>query len=236
MQEKNSSNVSDCAAHRRGKVSGLQAAIARDLLRPPARRKVKACFRCKRSYVNGDADNARFCGTLCREAFDAGAPLDSSWHERLFEVHKWRVVAGGDQGYMPRPMAIRGNGFAVTCAQCGREFGSQGLRCCSLECERKFRQRQELDAELADDPFRTEKRRCQRPGCPHHIPLWKRGRRVSSATRYCSKYCCDEASKARRLAPDSPELISTRETAKKSPKNKGPRRSKKVPPLSREAA
>jgi predicted amidophosphoribosyltransferase len=42
-------------------------------------------------------------------------------------------------------------GFLVGCCGCGRQFDSHGLRCCS-DCERTFRRKQELDAELADDP------------------------------------------------------------------------------------
>jgi len=31
------------------------------------------------------------------------------------------------------------------------------------------------------------KRKCQREGCPHYIPSWRNGRKVSSKTKFHSK-------------------------------------------------
>jgi hypothetical protein len=46
-------------------------------------------------------------------------------------------------------MGTRGQGFAVTCPGCDTEFTSLGLRCCSQECERTNRERQETIKEAA---------------------------------------------------------------------------------------
>jgi hypothetical protein len=37
------------------------------------------------------------------------------------------------------------------------------------------------------------KRKCQREGCPHYIPSWRNGRRVSSKTKFHSKECKQKA-------------------------------------------
>jgi hypothetical protein len=44
------------------------------------------------------------------------------------------------------------------------------------------------------------KRRCEAPGCSNTISVWRNGRRVSKATRFCKPAC---AAKARK-APNGP--------------------------------
>jgi hypothetical protein len=83
-------------------------------------------------------------------------------------------------------------GFLVGCCGCGRKFDSRGLRCCS-DCDRTFRREQELDAELADDPFRAGKRDCLECGGP--IANWRNRRRVSKATKFCGPRCERKAAK-----------------------------------------
>src|SRR6516165_5675024 len=103
----------------------LAGAIARDILAArPARVGALMCFACDRPYSQGDG---RFCSERCRAAFDAGLPP----YER----------AGASYGLTPR-----GDGFLIDCAGCRRPFASKGLRCCSIECERLHRERQEIAA------------------------------------------------------------------------------------------
>jgi hypothetical protein len=141
----------------------LAQAIMRDTLRGRQQRDVSpTCFACGRSYSRG---HGRFCSTRCRDAFDAGAPA-------------WQPPKAPSYG-----LPIGHIGFLVDCCGCGEQFDSRGLRCCSTDCERKFRRKQELDAELADDPFRAVKRACLECGGP--IANWRNGRRVSKATKFC---------------------------------------------------
>jgi hypothetical protein len=42
------------------------------------------------------------------------------------------------------------------------------------------------------------KRKCEAEGCGRPIPKWRNGKRVSSATRFCSKSCADKASRLRK--------------------------------------
>jgi hypothetical protein len=55
------------------------------------------------------------------------------------------------------------------------------------------RRKQELDVELADDPFRAVKRACLECGGP--ITNWRNGRRVSKATKFCQPSCQRKAAK-----------------------------------------
>jgi hypothetical protein len=92
------------------------------------------CFACGRSFVKGDG---RFCSAQCRAGFDAGLPPFQQQEARV--THMW--LDG-------RPMKPRGDGFLIPCAQCKREFISKGLHCCSIECERKLRERKEIAAAI----------------------------------------------------------------------------------------
>jgi hypothetical protein len=56
-----------------------------------------------------------------------------------FAIARWRVVAGGDPGYLVKTPMRRGPvGWFITCPACKREFESRGLRCCSTECARAY--------------------------------------------------------------------------------------------------
>ena len=69
-----------------------------------------------------------------------------------------------------------------------KEFDSRGPRCCSAECERGYRERQSNLAVLAEVGAEVkEKRCCER--CGTNVPMWRYGRKVSSATRFCSPKC-----------------------------------------------
>src|SRR5262245_29659558 len=64
---------------------------------------------------------------------------------------------------------------------------------CSSECERRFCERAEnmaLMAEVGMEP--KAKRKCSAPDCDNPIPKWRNGRRVSKRARFCdhhSRHC-----------------------------------------------
>ncbi len=85
------------------------------------------CVVCRASYVYrgpyGD-DSGRLCSPRCRDAYD-----HAGLRYRPVEVrYTW---ADGT------PMVQRGDGFVITCRQCGTEFTSKGLAFCSDQCARK---------------------------------------------------------------------------------------------------
>ena len=87
---------------------------------------------------------------------------------------------------------------------------SRGLRCCSTDCERTYRERRDnltVMAEVGIEP--SAKRICARAGCNARIPQWRNGRQVSSKTRFCSPRC-------QRSARNSQNPISNADTMKKS--------------------
>jgi len=156
------------------------------------------CLTCGRSlhYRPSTADDSgRFCSSRCREAYDAGA-LAYSLARNIYSL----------------PMS--GAGFLIKCAGCGRSFSSIGLRCCSVECARRYRQRCENAALLAEvGSSMPVKRKCQR--CGGHILNWRNGRRVSKAIRFCSPRCSRQA-KTAGMATDSPTAVFDTDSAKKS--------------------
>jgi hypothetical protein len=181
------------------------AALARQILaerKAPTGKIQQICLACGRPYTDGDS---RFCHPRCRDAFDAGLPA----YEPI-DISKYYSLPMGPTG------------FRIKCACCKANFDSKGLRCCSPDCERDFRRKQELNAELKEDPFRVQKRQCE--GCGGPIPNWRKGRRVSTATKFCSSRCRDRRRRNANLASDSPQADLPRETAKKCPENGASRR------------
>jgi hypothetical protein len=90
------------------------------------------------------------------------------------------------------------HGFMIQCAGCAKEFDSKRLRCCSAECERPYREREQNLAVLAEVGIEAKvKRTCANPECGATIPTWRNGRRESAKVLYCSPKC---ARKAQRLA------------------------------------
>jgi hypothetical protein len=73
-------------------------------------------------------------------------------------------------------------------------FDSAGLRCCSIACERRCRDRSENEQLMSQvDMERPTKRKCEQ--CDGVIPNWRNGRRVKKTTRFCSQKC-SKASKS----------------------------------------
>jgi hypothetical protein len=174
--------------------------LARALLRQPTPApdsKAQPCFACGRSFIRGDR---RFCGSNCRRAFDAGFPPFQG-----FEA--------------PYDLPLGKNGFRIDCKGCGKNFDSKGLRCCSEDCEREFRRKQELERELKTAPFRVAKRKCIECGRP--IKRWQNGRRVSNAQKFCATPCQQKHARNRRMGSGTPTGILNGESAKKCPKTRG---------------
>jgi hypothetical protein len=202
-------------------MNGLADAIARDILAD--RRPVpvaSTCFACGRSFGRGDG---RFCSTRCRTAFDAGLPpFDRARDALNVPLSAWRVVAGppgveiGSRFYGQVPATpMRGDGFAIECAGCRKTFISRGLRCCSTDCERTYRERIEIAAIVQEVGGELPaKRKCL--ACGGDIPNWRKGRRVSAATRFCSDRCGQRA----RKQSGSPNPALTPESAKKCLRDK----------------
>ena len=210
----------------------LAAAIERDLLRTEsARTNAPECFACGRSFLprprDGDDDTWRFCSPRCREAYDAGLPpYDPDQLRKLvskFSPGGLHVVAGppGLSSYDPllgsqqlsRGIKRRGSaGWIVECLNCGAEFDSAGLRCCSVECERRYRDRSENEQLMAEAGMeRPIKRKCEQ--CGGVIPNWRSGRQVKKTTRFCSPRC-SKASKRASPRSDGPDPVLGAETAK----------------------
>jgi hypothetical protein len=147
---------------------------------------VISCFSCGRSFVYEDPPvhglSGRFCSAHCRQYFDAGGsayePLDN---DRFYSAPKGK------------------HGFLIPCRGCSRLFDSKGLRCCSTECERIYRERQERLAGMLEAP--APKRMCLE--CGGKIPRWRNGRQVSAATKFCSNRCGQKARRKRSEAPGS---------------------------------
>jgi hypothetical protein len=138
---------------------------------------VQECFSCGRSYTVADG---RFCSARCREWFDAGnPPYDPAY--AIKSNPRWYSLPMGTHG------------FLIPCAHCRKTFDSKGLRCCSAVCEKRYREREDNLATLAEAGMeRAVKRKCV--GCDDDIPSWinpgtPKARRVPITRRFCSRKC-----------------------------------------------
>ncbi len=183
-----------------GQRNALADAIARDMIRRDERPTAcPICLACARAYTKG---NGRFCSTRCRGGFDAGLPPYEPTRQRY-------------------DLPISGHGFLIECLACRKSFSSCGWRCCSVDCTRKWREDQKLEAELVGDPFRATKRACLE--CRGPIPNWKNGRRVASARKFCSPRCQKRHARKAGMPADSPDPVLSAESVKKRPKHGAPR-------------
>jgi hypothetical protein len=157
---------------------------------------VQDCFACGKSYVHGED---RFCSTNCRAAYDEGFPA----YQPVVVRYTW--LDG-------RPMPISGDGFLIACRGCGKDFTSRGSRCCTPECDRKFRERQETAAVMAEVGMeRAVKRKCVTCGSdiPRYVGTGKARRQVPISRVTCSPKC----QKKRRMAADTETGDMTDEAA-----------------------
>jgi hypothetical protein len=158
---------------------------------------------------------SRFCSDRCRDVYDAGEPgHEQDWLHRpkpeSLPLMELKVIAGppgvelgaslhklilGDRKIPATPMQRIAAGYMIRCAGCGKDFESKGLRCCSVDCERRYKERQEnlaLMAEAGIEP--TAKKLCA--SCGAKIPSWRNGRRVSKAAQFCGPKCAQRARRA----------------------------------------
>jgi hypothetical protein len=144
--------------------------------------------------------------------------------EDVFQVPKWRVVAGGDPGYLPStPTRKAKAGFVVACRSCGREFESKGLAYCTADCKRKSADREANETVMAEAGIeRSNKRKCE-CGCGREIPKWRNGKRVPKSARFYEPKCQWRAAKKRRMSVDGLEADFPGKTAKNINRN-GPSR------------
>jgi hypothetical protein len=157
--------------------------------------------------------NGNFCSMRCQEWFNAGNPTyeQQCEHERKLmgaALGSFVVVAAPPElevgsnlyqrlGFSGMPMRRAGHGFYIACKHCNKEFESKGLRCCSQDCEKAYRESQERRAVLKEAGIEpTARRMCECPGCDRPIPKWKNGRQVSSKVRFCSDLCRKRSAKA----------------------------------------
>jgi hypothetical protein len=138
-------------------VKALTAAILADRdCRTNSNHNIIPCFVCGHTFVypgrRGDL-NGRFCSMRCQEWYDAdNAPISDQ-----------KIVFRRRDG---RPMKSGSKGFYIACGNCRKEFESLGPRCCSTECERSFREREENLAAMAEVGIEpAAKRMCEGPGC-----------------------------------------------------------------------
>jgi hypothetical protein len=164
------------------KTERLAGALLADRNRAKTDHNIVACLSCGRTYIykgrQGEL-NGRFCSMRCQDWYDADNPT--------YEQHQVETRYTWLDG---RLMRKGSKGFYIDCAHCHKEFDSKGLRCCSPDCERRYRDRKDNLAVMAEVGMAIKaKRRCANPACANTIPTWRNGRRVSAMTRFCSPRC-----------------------------------------------
>ena len=131
------------------KAQTLAAALLADRNRATVERTdITACFMCARGMLYR---GSRFCSDRCRDYYDEGNPG---------HLQDWRhpVIT-----YRTR----------IPCAHCRKEFDSKGLRCCSSECERAYKDRKDNLAVMAEAGIEAKaKRQCEQ--CGAVIPQWRK--------------------------------------------------------------
>jgi hypothetical protein len=157
--------------------------------------------------------NGNFCSQRCQDWHDDGNPTYEQQCERERKLMSasldgFAVVAGTPDlevgsklyqrlGFSCTPMRRGSHGFYIACKHCNKEFESLGLRCCSTDCERAYRESQERLTVLKEAGIEPSSRRmCERVGCDRPIPKWKNGRQVSAKVRFCSDLCRKRSAKA----------------------------------------
>jgi hypothetical protein len=104
-------------------------------------------------------------------------------------VTRWRVIAGGDPGYLVKtPMHRAQDGFHVSCRACGADFESKGWPCCPTCMKLPAEERRAMRPAAVG-------RLCQAPGCEQFVP-----RTARADVRYCSRTCSARARRARQDA------------------------------------
>jgi hypothetical protein len=129
-----------------------------------------------------------------------------------FAVTRWRVIGGGDPGYLPTLAMRRGPvGWFIRCVGCGKEFESVLLaHCGETACRAAANARKSTIEGYTPKPIREGARLCA-CGCGRAIPRYTpTGRLTSKATRFFSDAC---SAKSRRIAADSRQAVLSPEKA-----------------------
>lgn len=100
-----------------------------------------------------------------------------------YSVRRWRVIAGGDPGFLPTtPMRKGSEGFYIACRGCGDKFESKGWAYCAVCMDLPAEERHALQPSA---------RACAAPGCEKVIAPSAR-----ADARYCSGACRERARQA----------------------------------------
>jgi len=209
----------------------IERAILHDRQQRPARAVPEAnasCFGCGKpfAYRGPRGDNSgRFCSDQCRIEYD----IPGAFSFDPFNVRCWRVIAGGDPSYLvatsmtPVKHKDQPGSWRVACRGCGRPFESRGWAYCSRDCKHLSAERTANRAAIVEAGMDLPaKHPCQAPRCPHTIPAWRKGRRVSSRARFCSDVCRSRASRGNKMLAEgdcTPTGVSSRKTSKNCPQN-----------------
>jgi hypothetical protein len=109
-----------------------------------------------------------------------------------FAVTRWRVIAGGNPGYLVKTPIRRGPvGWFIACRGCALEFESKGWAYCP-DC-------MALPAEERRDQPKPSGRNCERPGCDQRL-----SRHARADALYCSSACRKAASRD-KMVPGLPD-------------------------------
>ncbi len=173
---------------------------------------ITRCFMCGFGMLYR---GSRFCSVRCRGCYDAGEPgHEQDWLLRpkpeSLPLTELKVIAGppgvelgasvhkltfGNRKLPATLMQRTAAGYMIRCAGCGKDFESKGVHCCSVDCERRYKERQEnlaLMAKVGIEP--AAKRQCVQ--CGTRIPKWTKGKLTPSSRRFCSPKCAQKARRA----------------------------------------
>jgi len=153
---------------------------------------INECLACGRPYTEQtEGSDGRFCSVGCHQGFDAGCgPYDPDYAGK--NNPRWYSLPMGPHG------------FVIACKGCGKNFDSNGLRCCSPACEGRYRERQETIALMAEVGGERSAKCLQ---CDGGIPNWlnpgtPQAKRVPKSRKFCSA-TCKERYRAQNGVPDA---------------------------------
>jgi hypothetical protein len=147
-----------------------------------------------------------YTGHLARHAAEAWANTalvkELQGDQRQFDpfaITKWKVIAGGNPGYLPTtPMRMGATGFWIPCARCGAEFESKGLKHCE-KCRTMPAGKQAATTLGVQTNARSRCRRC-RVALPNPVESqWSAFCSRDCYTRFYRCHClvCQEETEAR---------------------------------------
>jgi len=132
-----------------------------------------------------------------------------------FSVRRWKVVAGGDPGFLTTtPMRKGPNGFFIACRGCGNKFESMGLAYCGTCMDLPAEERHAL---------KPPGRPCAAPGCDKVMAPSAR-----ADAQFCSAACRQRARRHSRdktgdMAPDIAPPLNVTATHEITQQNQRPK-------------